>query len=291
MLCQSGEAGYIHEPFNPTRKPGWLAIPVPHWFLYVSDENHALYRPFVERLLRFEYPIARNLRYLKGPRALAFFATDVPRSLLYRVRKPRPLIKDPIALFSADWLARTFDMHVVVMIRHPAAFASSVKRLDWRFGFRGWAAQETLLRDYLEPFRNRILEYRAREEEVDIIDQAIVMWNAMHHAIDQMRTRNPHWSFVRHEDLASAPVDGFRALYETLSLKWDRRVEAQVRRYSGAHNPKEVAPRRRQAIRRDSAATTRTWTERLSPDEAKRVIDGTAETARKFYSDEDLALG
>jgi hypothetical protein len=291
MLCLSGEAGYIHEPFNPARKPGWLAVPVPFWFLHISRENEKDFRPAVERLLRFDYPAGRNLRYVKGPRQLSFLARDAPRSLLYRIRKPRPLIKDPIALFSAEWLARTFGMQVVVMIRHPAAFAGSIKRLDWRFGFRGWAAQELLLRTYMEPFRDVISAYRGRESEIDIVDQAILMWNVMHHAIDQMRSRNPSWSFIRHEDLANAPEKGFHTLYDVIGLTWDERVDAAISRFSGERNPKEVGRRRRQAIRRNSAATTSTWRARLSPDEAKRVVEGTNDVARKFYSESELALG
>jgi hypothetical protein len=39
MLCESGEAGYIHEPFNPDRVPGWTAGRIPCWFLYVTRAN------------------------------------------------------------------------------------------------------------------------------------------------------------------------------------------------------------------------------------------------------------
>ncbi len=46
----------------------------------------------------------------------------------YRMYNIRPLIKDPIGLFSYKWLVSKFDMDVLVLIKHPAAFVSSLKK-------------------------------------------------------------------------------------------------------------------------------------------------------------------
>lgn len=43
--------------------------------------------------------------------------------------RSRPLVKDPFALFSAEWFADNFDAEVIVIVRHPAAVVSSIKRL------------------------------------------------------------------------------------------------------------------------------------------------------------------
>ena len=45
-------------------------------------------------------------------------------------QKKTAVMKDPVAVFSAPWLARHFDMNVVVMIRHPGALC------DWLPGHR-----------------------------------------------------------------------------------------------------------------------------------------------------------
>ena len=44
----------------------------------------------------------------------------------FKFRGYNPLIKDPIAIFSADWLADKYDMNVVVLSRHPLGFISSL---------------------------------------------------------------------------------------------------------------------------------------------------------------------
>ncbi|MDQ3646720.1 MAG: sulfotransferase, partial [Actinomycetota bacterium] len=258
MLAASGEAGYIHEPFNPRRRPGWTGNRIPYWFQYVTEANEHLYAPVVEDVLAFRYPLRLNASDVRSPRQLALFASDAARSTVYRTRRLRPLLKDPIALFSAEWLADRFDAEVVVMIRHPAGFASSVKRLGWAFRFRSWIAQDALMEGPLNPYRERIVA--AWREETDILDQAILMWNAMHHVIEGYRARRPDWRFIRHEDISRTPEAGFADLYTHLGLQWSERAARVVAGHSGAGNPGDVASWRHGSVKRDSSAATRSWT-------------------------------
>lgn len=285
MLCLSREAGYIHEPFNPTRIPGWTAGRIPYWYLYVCSENERYYRSLIERVLEFRYPLGANLSSIRSVKQLGMLLADWPRSVVYRIASPRPLIKDPLALFSAEWLARSFDMQVVVMIRHPAAFASSLKHLNWQFKFRSWLAQDLLLRDWLAPFEQKMREHWTTN--VDIIDQSILLWNAIHHVIREYRQRHPSWIFLRHEDVAGAPVEQFDRLYEELGLSWDERVRRKVASYSAAGNPSEVPSWRHQSVRRNSDAMKRAWMNRLSGEEIERVRSGVADVAKSFYDDSD----
>jgi hypothetical protein len=281
MLCASGEAGYIHEPFNPKRRPGWGGDRIPYWFLYVTPDNERFYEPVITRALSFRYPVVDNLRALARPKGLGLFATDLARSFRPRLTRARPLVKDPIALFAAEWLARTYDMDVVVMIRHPAAFASSIKRLNWRFEFRDWLAQDDLVRDWLGPWHQQM--HDAWAGNVDVIEHAIVMWNAIHDVVDRYRHAHPEWTFVRYEDLAAAPFDGFRALYERTGLTWSERVAKAIADSSDAGNPGEVPLWRHQSIKRSSAAAKDTWRTRLTQEEIDRVTAGTAQVAARFY--------
>ncbi|HET7483187.1 MAG TPA: sulfotransferase family protein, partial [Actinomycetota bacterium] len=45
IMALSRGTGYIHEPLNPSRRPGWGAGRVPYWYLYVCSENAARWRP------------------------------------------------------------------------------------------------------------------------------------------------------------------------------------------------------------------------------------------------------
>ena len=287
MLCLSGEAGYIHEPFNPARRPSWSGGRIPLWFQYICPENEREFQPVLEDVLGFRYPLRANLRDPRTYKRIGTLAHEYPGSYVSRIRHLRPLLKDPMALFSAEWLAQRFDARVVVMIRHPAAFAGSIKRLNWQFKFKSWLAQDLLLRDWLHPFEERMRTYATHD--VDIIAQAILMYQVMLSVIDRYRDSHPSWRFVRHEDLAGSPVDGFRALYEELGLSWSAEVERGVARYSGASNPTEPATWRHGSVKRNSRGAAATWRQRLTADEIKRLREGLAGPAAGFYGDRDWA--
>jgi hypothetical protein len=283
MLCLSNELGYVQEPFNPRRRPGWSGNRIPYWYLYVTKENEHFYEAVVEDILAFKYPVLSNLRDIGNPAQAALFASDLQRSLWYRLHRPRPLIKDPIALFASEWLATRFDMQVIVTIRHPLAFAGSIKRLGWQFKFRSWLAQERLLRDWLEPFEDQMRA--CWNNQADIIDQAIVMWNALHHLIAEHRRRHSSWIFVRHEDLVEAPIARFKDLYERVGVRWSPSIEAKIHRHTASASPKELPLWRHQSVKRDSASTLTSWRHRLTDEEIERIRTGTSVTAKHFYEE------
>ena len=284
MLAASPNVGYVHEPFNVHRWPNWVPARFPHVYMYLCRENEHLYERAMEDVLAFRYPI-RNIVSAHNGRQVRQAAAEFGLSLFYRLRRMRPLLKDPIALMSAEWLAERFDMRTVVMIRHPAAFASSIKRLSWRFDFQNWRDQPLLQRDLLGPYEDQVREFA--EKEQDILEQAILMWNVLHHVIRGYEERHPDWSFVRHEDLSEEPLKGFRELYEKLDLAWDQFAEDAIVRSSTDETRKEVPTYLHRTVRRDSRAARWTWTTRLSPEEQQRVREGTAEVAARWYGDED----
>ena len=281
MLCRSGEAGYIHEPLCPNRSPGWLTDGVPRWFIYIATENEGPFVAPMQRVFDLRYPFAASLLAVRHPKQLARQLPEIARSAVYRIRRLRPLLKDPFALFSTEWLADRFGARPIVMIRKPVAFVSSIKKLNWGFDYeREWMGQPLLMRDHLESHRSSFEGYQG---EVDLVGEGIVMWNTMYDFVNRLRERRPEFIYLRYEDLAADPIAGYRELYSALDLTWDTRVRDRIAGYSDSANPKDVSPRRRRAIKRDSTAAADTWRSRLTPAEAARVETETAEVAGAFY--------
>ena len=282
MLCQSGEAAYIHEPMCPNRSPGWLTQPMPRWFMYVTRENEGPYVEPMRRVLELRYPFVSSLAAIRHPKQAVRQVPDIGRALAYRARKLRPLLKDPFALYSTEWMADRFGVRPVVMIRKPVAFVSSIKKLNWGFDYeREWMSQELLMRDHLGDHRKHFEGYVG---EVDLVGEGIVMWNAMYDFVAQLRNRRPEFLYVRYEDLAADPISGYEELYKALDLDWNGTVRDRIASFSDSTNPKDVSPRRRRAIKRDSTAATETWKSRLTPEEARRVESETANIATLLYS-------
>lgn len=281
MLCLSGEAGYIHEPLNPVRRPSWMVHPVPYWYVHVTEANEDLYAADLERAMSFRYPLIENLIRLRRPHHLGMMSSDISRVVQARLSSARPLLKDPFALFSAEWLQSRYRADIVITVRNPVAFVGSIKRLNWRFKFKTLLSQGALMRDHLAGFEGAMR--RCRDEDVDVVEQGIVLWNVLHHAIAELRDEHPEWSVVRHEDLAADPVASFEALYAATGLRWDDGVAERVRAFSTADTGKELPMWRHGSVRRDSRSATETWKLRLTDEEVERVRSGTGEIAARFY--------
>jgi hypothetical protein len=197
----------------------------------------------------------------------------------------RPLLKDPIALFSAGWLADNFPLDVVVLIRHPAAFASSLKHLGWVFPFGDLLAQTELMRDWLWPFEEDIRRFSAVEH--GIIDQASLLWRISHYVIRHFQHVRPDWTFVRHEDLSREPVAGFERLFDRLDLTMTEAVYRTILACTSPDNPRDSDPGVVHQLQRHSRANVWSWRKRLSADEVRQIRNATEDIARHFYSDAD----
>lgn len=280
VLGLSSSLAYVHEPFHPGHRPGICRARFDHWFQYVCESNESAYLADLADTLRFRYHLGAGLRGIDSMKDALWLVRDYLRFAYYRTARKRPLIKDPIAFFSAEWLARRLDMEVVVLIRHPAAFAGSLKKKNWTFDFHQFTAQPLLMEHQLSRFRTQIEAYALAER--DIIDQAILLWNVIHDVVINYRDRHPDWIFLRHETLSSDPLGEFRALFSYLGIDFTTSIEQALQGYSFYQAPGAV-----QRLRRDSQANILSWQSRLTAEEVVRIRENTSEIASRFYTDED----
>jgi hypothetical protein len=283
VLCAGNGAGYLIEPFNLATSPGTIQVPVDHWFPYVTADNEAEILAALEPLLRFDYPLGRELRRCRTH-------VDVLQTLWWwrsfvRSRGRRPLVKEPHAVFSAEWFARRLGSDVVVTVRHPAAVVSSWKRLEWSFDFAHLLRQPALVGELLGPFRSDM--ERALDPSHDLVDRVALLWHVVYRTAAYYRERFPAFHVVRQEDLSTEPVEGYRALYEALGLPLTREAENAIAAASSAANPKEPSVEHPHDIHLDSRATLTSWKRRLSDDEADRIRSVTEETAALFYGGDE----
>ena len=284
MIARSPDVRYIHEPFNPDAfRPGICAARFEREFTYVCAENAASFQDDLKRCLEFRYGFAESLRTVRTAGDAIRTVRDFGRFTFSRWRKARPLMKDPHAIFSAEWLARTFGMDVVVMIRHPAAFVGSLKKAGWAFRFGQFPEQPLLMQQHLRRFRTEIEAFATKT--ADIVDQGILLWNVIYDVILQYRNRHPDWIFVRHEDLSRDPVSRFADLFRRLGLEYTDSVRRAIADFSGSHNPAEQHSGNN--IRRNSESNIWNWKKRLTPEEIQRVRTQTEAIANQFYRDED----
>jgi hypothetical protein len=281
MMALPSEIGYIHEPLRLGRRPGLCAAPVQVWFPYINEHNEEEFLEPVSDTLRFSYAVGAEMAAIANVKDTLRMSRDLLRYTWHQLRGSRPLVKDPLALLSAEWLASRFEMEVLVLIRHPAGFASSLKKWKLTHPFIHFLQQEQLMADKLAPFADLIQDFVRKERS--IMDQAGLLWTILYSVVEQYRRDHPDWLFVRYEDLAAQPVDGFARIHRQFGLAFDERIAAQITRHSIAGRQQNS----RGAIRRDSRLAAASWRERLSDDEIAVVRAWTSGISTAFYQDHE----
>ncbi|MEW6031096.1 MAG: sulfotransferase [Chloroflexota bacterium] len=283
MLAAEDDVAYISEPLNVLHRPGVLRAAVKHWYTYITAENESEYLPAFRELLDYDYHLWSEIRSIRSRKDFLRMIRDFHTFFVGSLHGERPLLKDPFAVFSTPWFAERLDCQVVVTVRHPAGFASSLKRLGWSFDFRDLLDQPLLMRDHLEQDR---ADMEAMPAD-DIIGQAALLWRMIYRVVHGTRSLHPDFKVIRHEDLSLDPVRGFRALYESLGLDFTSRAEKTILTSSSSENPTEPSRKKVHSVKLDSRANVGSWKKRLDPAEIARIRTITEPVASLFYSDEE----
>lgn len=286
MLAADPQTAYISEPLNVLHRTGIFRGKVRHWYTYITDGNSSEFLPAFQELLDFRYHFLAEVGSIRSRRDLLRMGRDLAVFINGRLRDLRVLMKDPFAVFSAPWFAQALNCRVVVTVRHPAGFASSLKRLGWPFDFNDLLAQPMLMRDHLEPDRADM----ESAEPGDIIGQAALLWRAIYRAVDSMRVRHPEFIIIRHEDLSLDPVNGFRGLYDSLGLAFDEKARDTILNSSSSENPAEPSRKKMYSVKLDSRANPDNWKRRLTTDEITRIRRMTESVSPSYYSDDEWKI-
>lgn len=285
MLAASSEFGYISEPLSVLHRPGVLRTPIKHWYTYICPANQDVYLPGLRDTLAFRYHALAELKSLRSRKDIGRMLRDWRIFSIGRLLNRQPLLKDPFAVFSAPWFVERLNCRIVITVRHPAAFASSLKRLKWDFDFSDLLAQPLLMDLLPEPYKEEMKAMLNTPQ--DIIGQASLLWRIIYQTVAQYQETYPEFILVRHEDLSLDPQTGFRQLYDQLGLSYTPAVAASIQRSSSAENPREVSKQNAHVFHLDSRANLENWKRRLQPEEIDRIRRLTQDQANHFYPDFD----
>ncbi|GGS90547.1 sulfotransferase family protein [Planobispora rosea] len=277
MLAAGGELVYVNEPLNPLprpgRSPGVLNADVTHRFQYISaDDDEVWLRAFTDTVT-LRYRFLAELRRNRAPYDLARMLRYGTAFTFGRLTGRRALLDDPFALLSAGWFAERLGCRVIVLIRDPVAFTGSWQRLGWTVYFHELLEQPSLVRDH-----PRVEELRPLVGSQDRLAKAAALWRVSTAVVTDLAARHSEILLVSYEELAADPLRGFRRLYEWADLAWSPRAESRISRACTA----PTSPTRdftwhglsRTAFRpMDSRRALSEARSRLSPDEARRVLD------------------
>ena len=279
MLAADPQLAYISEPLNVFHHPGILGSPIRFWYTYICNENESEFLPSFQQLFNFSYHLLPALKSLQSGRDFLRMGRDLMIFWRASVLHQHPLLKDPFAVFSLNWFANRLNSRIVVTIRHPAAFASSLKRLNWSFDFNDLLTQPLLMHDYLESYRR---EMQSMPSD-DVVGQASLLWKMIYQTVRSTCDQNPSIRVVRHEDLSLDPLVSYQRLYGELGLNFTHDVERKITDSSNSENPAELTYKKVHSVKLDSRANLDNWKRRLSSAEIQRIRRATEEVTYHYY--------
>lgn len=281
MIGQASLTHYVHEPFNISSNPCLCGVNFKYWFQYLSLGNYNEFRNHLEHTI---YPAYTGI---------GLFNTFAEMTRSRRIRpllrylksylSRRVLIKAPMAVFSAETLAHLFEMDVVVLIRHPAAIVSSYKELNWTHPFSHFLNQPELMEEQLAPFRHEIEDFV--NNEYDIVDQIALLWKLIHYKITKYQETHPNWIFLRYEDLALDPIEGYRKIFHQLDLPFSDHTYAMIQAHNLRHIPSKSSDP--YSIKQNPRLVISKWREKLTATEIGRIRKRVEGVSSFFFQDDE----
>jgi hypothetical protein len=288
ILARAPGTMMLAEPFSPdlSQRPYRVCnVLWKEWFYCVDESNAQEFQPAIEEMLALRHRTWPHLKKCKTAKN----ATDVLalglRFRLGRLTTSRSIVKDPLALLSAPWLAREFGAKVIVMIRHPAAVISSFRRLNLCVDIPGLLRQHLAMQRFFEPMRAELEQFVRLEP--NIVDTSAMLWKALYFAVVQFRREHPDWLFVRHEDLSQDPLGGFEKICRHIGIEFTPALRKAVLESDDAALPPELDSSLAFTTRRNIKLNVSNWKSRLSADEIERVRRRVQDVSREFYSDQE----
>lgn len=281
MIAKSPKVGYIHEPFNLEHRPGICNAKFENWFTYICEENEVQYLESLQKTINFDYSLISELHSISNCFDLLKLAKDTVNYKRLHMKGCRPLLKDPIAFFSAEWLCKKFNMDVIVLIRHPAAFVASLKLKNWSFPFTHFLRQPLLLERYLQDYEETIIEFSQTEK--DIVDQGILLWLIIHSTIIEYNKKHRDWFFIKHEDISKNPRLHFSSIFSHVNLELSDSLANRIFSYSRGGKYSFPRPWKATQIRRNSIANINSWKNRLTSEEITRIRKSVDSISDYFY--------
>ena len=186
----------------------------------------------------------------------------------------RVIVKDPTASLMADWIAKQFHAQILIVMRHPCGFASSIESLGWPLNVHNILRQKELMLDHLEPFRDTLR--RARNDKW--LTRG-ALWGALHTVFAHQLKRHSDWRLLRYEDLCADPIGQYEALAQEYGLKLKESTRQKIITLS-AKNSSDPG-----STQRNSRSMPDIWRQRMSPGEIDAVMGIVAEFGLGYYGD------
>jgi hypothetical protein len=256
------------ERFSPDLTPPVLGATERPYFR--PDAQVLSWERHVGRILRGSGFTRRSLFSGRRPR-------DRPHALWRALSGKRLVVKEIRSNLMIGWLARTFDLRVVLLLRHPCATVASQASLGWgtkRKVIEALLEQPELVQDHLKADFERL--------DPGSLDTTVARlaarWAVENRVALVMAAQDDRILPVAYEDLVARPRPGLERIFSFLGWApmesdW-RRILSRVAAGSGSGIP--------------AAERLRSWREKLPARDAACVLSVVRSLGIDLYDESDL---
>ena len=291
VLAHCPSLFYLHEPFNAARG----VEGVEHWLPYSETKSKiGTYGNLVDRLmaLKVEYKNPnRDARWRQWAREIigsrSAWRVNLYKWFLHRTR--RMLVKDPTAVFLSDYMIRNYDMNVVLMVRHPAAFYYSNKRLGWDFDLENITSQSSLVTRHLADEKAELLN----ADDLSYPQRIALLWRVIYRVANNFMEDTKYadrWIISRHEDICREPKRQFSKIAQAFGYEMTDRMNQYIDKTTSGNNPVSADANRAHQVRRDSSQLSTYWKTEVSQEEVEQIRPLTEPLSAQYYDDESWKI-
>ncbi|MDJ0692105.1 MAG: sulfotransferase [Xenococcaceae cyanobacterium MO_188.B32] len=285
------EVDYIHEPFNPMcGMPG-----IERSYRYVrprlDTEQMQSYHEITKSIFNYDLTLKSwHPQNDPWPRKAIKRLTGSRGPFYLRLAKTNPfhkaaVIKDPTGSLLSEYLHLNFGVKPVIVIKHPASFIASLKRVNWWPHPGKMKDQPHLIEDY---FSDEV-DFLHKKWSDPILGSA-AYWRALNKVFLIQTSKYPDWQVITHEELSQNPVSNFKKLYEALALPWSESVKSKIIKQTQNNSSAEARKGLVQDFQRNSRDIFEMRRDSLSLEERKAIFEVVEDVALQIYSKESFAI-
>ena len=278
-LAASGGIDYVHEPLNLLNARDYNS-PVSKWYEYIGkdEKRKEQFTAYLKSVIDGgSSTCIDRIKRSKVKKTPSIIYSELRKFI--RRNKPK-VVKDPLALYSAEFFHNSLDYDVIITIRHPAAFAESLKNINWTHDFNHFLSQDELMKEVMPDYQEEIERFvRSKKKREDILEQAILLWNLTHARILYYMQNYENWIFVKNEALSLNPHKEYEKIFKYYQLPFNDQVKSFIDKTTGGS---ETA-----GEKRDSRRNVTKWTRKLSGKEIDQIHLKTAKIAKYFYDESE----
>lgn len=221
-----------------------------------DEEEAAIVRRYVRRLLDGEIRV-------NGP--WKFWSRD------FHFSNDRICLKITDAKAMIDWIDQEFDVHTLVLTRHPIAQAVSVAEKGWLATGKGLLKNARFVERWLTSELEAMCwdRYRTGSE----LERRVVDWALENLVPLNLLADRPGWLYVSYEDLLVHTENVIEYVAAEIHLEDRKRMAHQVARPSRSATGISSAERRRMIQQQDHQQLVESWRAKISDDDLRACFE------------------